>query len=67
MNSLEFLKQKGLIEEGNTEFIITMQDGERFDLRTLLGEFASIKVEEEKEDIRKMLIDEDFEILAEKV
>jgi hypothetical protein len=39
MTTLEFLKSKGLIAEGNSEFVIKFEDGREFELNRLIGEF----------------------------
>ena len=67
MESLEFLKNKGLIKEGFTELNIATEDAGIHELNELLNEFAKIKVEEEKEVIREWLIVSDFEGLAERI
>lgn len=49
MTAEDFLKQKGLIKEGNTEFVIRFYDGrEQAELCHLLTEYASLKLKEQE-------------------
>lgn len=45
MKALDFLKEKGLIKEGNSQFIIKFADGPSFELVGLMEEFLKRNTE----------------------
>jgi hypothetical protein len=54
MTTLEFLKSKGLIEEGKTEFFIRFDDGREFELNRLICEYDQQRQYKHRELERKL-------------
>ncbi len=68
MNAEEYIKDKGIIKEGNHNFVVTFSDGrDSVNIGDLLENYATIKLENQKEETKEWLIGEDFEGLAEKL
>lgn len=50
MKADQFLKEKGIMEQGTIEFIISFEDGRKFDLILLFEEYAQLKIKEKGEN-----------------
>lgn len=46
MDAIEFLTKKGILKEGNTQFVIVFSDGKEIDLVSLFEEYALEKYDE---------------------
>lgn len=46
MSAIDFLKEKGILKDGYTKFVITFDNGNKVDVVDLLNEWASEDVKE---------------------